>query len=225
MADPTPFTSNISDARTAITEAFDHAGIPPRMPDILAVSKRQSSDAVDGALAAGHRLFGENRVDEATTRWQERRALYPDLDLHLIGGLQSRKCAGAVALFDCIQSVDRISLADKLKRAMDQANKLVPVFIQVNTGAEPQKGGVMLDDLDSLVTHVRETLGIPLRGLMCLPPVEEEAVLHFALLKKLAARYGLKELSMGMSSDYADAAVTGATLVRIGTALFGARAA
>jgi len=216
------FAANIADVKNRIARAQKHADTPSYMPDIIAVSKRQPEARIQDALDAGHRLFGENRVEEAEDRWQDRRAAYPDLRLHLIGGLQSRKCAAAVRLFDVIESVDRPSLADKLARAMDSEGKSLPVYIQVNTGRETQKGGVLPEDLETLVTHVR-TLGLDLSGFMVLPPQGDDPALHFALLKKLAGRHGVSRLSMGMSGDYDLAACMGTDQIRVGTALFGGR--
>ncbi len=216
------FAENLAAAQARIRRYADHAGVPTPKPEIIAVSKRQPGERIDEALTAGHRLFGENRVEEAEERWTDRRKQFPDVRLHMIGSLQSRKCAAAVRLFDVIESVDRISLADKLKRAMDAEGRDLPIYIQVNTGDEPQKGGVALDGLGALVDHCQR-VGLSVEGLMVLPPQDDDPALHFALLKKLAARHGLPRLSMGMSGDYEIAAAMGASQVRIGTALFGNR--
>lgn len=190
---------------------------------LIAVSKQQDDQKIDEALDAGQRVFGENKVQEAELRWAARRALYPGLELHLIGPLQTNKVRDAVSLFDVIQTIDREKLADTVRSECDKQNKKITCFIQVNTGAEDQKAGVSLDGLSMLVAHCR-AIGLPIEGLMAIPPVDEPAGLHFALLKKLAAEYDLPKLSMGMSADFEKAIVLGATHIRVGTAVFGARA-
>lgn len=192
-------------------------------PVLVAVSKTQPDEKLEAMLATGQRVFGENKVQEAQAHWVERRADYPDLELRLIGPLQTNKSDDAVALFDVIETLDREKLARTLAKAMDKLGRRVPVFIQVNTGEEPQKAGVLPDDLEALLACAREECGLDVQGLMCIPPVDEPAGPHFALLAKLARRHGLTGLSMGMSSDYAVAASFGSTHVRVGTALFGAR--
>lgn len=182
----------------------------------------QPPQAVEAALAAGQRVFGENRVQEALARWQDRRASGPEIQLRLIGPLQTNKAVEALALFDVIETLDRARLADALAAAGDRLGRVPRVLIQVNTGAEPQKAGVEPDSLDALVRQTR-TLSLQLEGLMCIPPVEEAAGPHFALLRKLARRHGLETLSMGMSSDYETAIRFGATHIRLGSALFGER--
>lgn len=189
---------------------------------LVAVSKQQSDDRVEAALRAGQRVFGENRVQEAEVRWAQRRGDYPDLCLHLIGPLQSNKAGEAVALFDVIETIDRTKIADAVKAEMEKQGKTVSCFIQVNTGDETQKAGVSLADFPALLSHCR-SIGLKIDGLMCIPPVDEPPALHFALLKKLAAEAGLKNLSMGMSGDFEKAVALGATHVRIGSAVFGAR--
>lgn len=189
---------------------------------LVAVTKTQDAETLRAALATGHRLFGENKVQEAQAHWSDLRRDYPDLKLHLIGPLQSNKAGDAVALFDCIETLDREKLADALAAEMKKQGRDVPCFIQVNTGAEEQKAGVLPENLSALLNHARD-VGINVTGLMCIPPAEEPAALHFALLKKLARREGLEHLSMGMSGDFEKAVALGATHVRIGSALFGAR--
>ena len=191
---------------------------------LVAVSKRQPDAKIDAALAAGQRVFGENRVQEAISRWAARRSQYADLTLHLIGPLQTNKVAEAVALFDVIEVVDREKLARALATEMTRQNRHLPCFIQVNTGEEPQKSGILPDQLDDFFVLCREDLGLSVRGLMCIPPVDEDAAMHFALLNSMAKRLNLSKLSMGMSSDYTDAIGFGATSVRVGSAIFGARA-
>lgn len=191
---------------------------------LVAVSKQQPEDAIKQALSDGQRIFGENRVQEAQARWQSLRADYPDLQLHLIGHLQSNKAADAVALFDVIETVDSEKLARALADEMKKQNRHLPCFIQVNTGDEEQKGGVSVAGLPALIATCREA-GLNITGLMCIPPVDDVPGLHFALLHKLAAAHGLKNLSMGMSGDYKSAIAYGATHVRLGTAIFGSRIA
>ena len=191
---------------------------------LTAVSKTQPAEAIEAALAAGQAVFGENRVQEAQGRWSDRRHALPDLELRLIGPLQSNKAADAVALFDVIETLDRPKLVDALAAAGARAGKTVRVLIQVNTGAEPQKAGVLPGDAAALIAHAREA-GLTVEGLMCIPPADEAPGPHFALLRKLARRHGLGVLSMGMSGDYETAIRFGATHVRVGSALFGERKA
>ena len=190
---------------------------------LVAVSKRQPDDKIDAALAAGQRVFGENRVQEASLRWTDRRILYSDLTLHLIGPLQTNKAAEAVALFDVIEVVDREKLARALAKEMRHQNRYLPCYIQVNTGEEPQKSGILPDQLDDFTHFCKDELALPVIGLMCIPPVYEEAVMHFALLNTMAQRLNLAKLSMGMSGDYVEAVKFGATSVRVGSAIFGVR--
>ena len=192
-------------------------------PVLVAVSKRQPEDRIDAALAAGHRVFGENRVQEAQQRWSDRRDTIPDLTLHLIGPLQTNKVAEAVALFDVIEIVDRPKLARALAREMAGQDRRLPCYIQVNTGEEPQKSGIMPMEADDFITFCRDECGLMIEGLMCIPPQDEEPAMHFALLRTIAARNGLSGLSMGMSGDFEEAVGFGATSVRVGSAIFGAR--
>lgn len=215
--------ANFAEVRRRIGAAAAAAGRDPSAIALIAVSKVQPPERVSAAVAAGHRLFGENRVQEAKARWPELRTRHPDIRLHLIGPLQTNKVKDAVALFDAIESVDRPKLARALADEMERSGRRPDCLIQVNTGAEPQKAGVLPGDLDALVALCRDTLALPLRGLMCIPPVDENPALHFALLAELAARHGLPWLSMGMSGDYETAIRYGATHVRVGTALFGER--
>ncbi len=214
--------ANIAQIQKEIDRMCKHAGVKPTKPKLIAVSKVQPKERVLAALEAGQRCFGENRVQEAETRWNGLKKDYPNLELHLIGSLQTNKAANAVALFDVIQSVDREKLAKALAKEMEQQNKHLPVYLQVNTGKEPQKGGCLAEDLPALLACCK-SLNLQVDGLMCIPPAGDDPSLHFALLKKLAKRYGLKRLSMGMSGDYALAAAMGATDIRVGTAIFGAR--
>ncbi|MEL6859264.1 MAG: YggS family pyridoxal phosphate-dependent enzyme [Pseudomonadota bacterium] len=191
---------------------------------LVAASKRQSEDRIEAALAAGQRVFGENRVQEAQSRWQDRRGLHSGLELRLIGPLQTNKAEDAVRLFDVIETLDREKLLNALIKAVEKTGAAAPdLLIQVNTGEEPQKGGVVTDELEPLLTQARQTYPGSIVGLMCIPPAAEPAAPHFALLKRLADQFALPTVSMGMSSDYALAARLGATHVRVGTAFFGAR--
>jgi pyridoxal phosphate enzyme (YggS family) len=219
--------SEIAASRAAIlariAAAAHAAGRPPDSVALVAVSKQQPDDRVDAMLAAGHRLFGENRVQEAQARWGERRQRIGDLKLRLVGPLQSNKAADAVALFDAVDSLDRPKLARAIADAAHKAGRCPELLVQVNTGEEPQKSGVLPPEADAFIKAVRETYQLPLAGLMCIPPADEEPAMHFALLAKIAARNGLVELSMGMSEDFETAIRFGATQVRLGSALFGAR--
>ena len=187
------------------------------------MSKTKSAEAILPAIQAGQRIFGENRVQEALAKWPNVKAVHLEVRLHLIGPLQTNKVRDAVTLFDVIETVDRPKLARALAREMDKQDRWPDVFIQVNTGEEEQKAGVWPEDVDDFVGLVRVELGLNLRGLMCIPPIDEECSLHFALLREIARRNALKELSMGMSTDYEVAIQFGASLVRVGTAIFGAR--
>lgn len=219
--------SDIAAARAAIqgriAKAAAEAGRTPESITLIAVSKQQPDDRVEAMLATGQRVFGENRVQEAQTRWSARRAQNADLQLRLIGPLQSNKAADAVALFDVIESLDRPKLAAALAEAVQKQGKTPDILIQVNTGEEDQKAGIAPLEADAFIKAARETYGLPIRGLMCIPPVDEEPAMHFALLAKIAARNGLTRLSMGMSDDFETAIRFGATHVRIGSALFGSR--
>ena len=189
---------------------------------LVAVSKRQSEARLDAALAAGHRVFGENRVQEAQAHWADRRDQVPDLELRLIGPLQTNKARQAMELAEVIHSVDRPKLAKTIARLAQEMGRCPELFIQVNTGEEEQKAGVMPRDADAFVAECRG-LDLPVAGLMCIPPVEEEPSLHFALLAKIAERNGLSGLSIGMSGDFESAIAQGATHVRVGSAIFGER--
>ena len=190
---------------------------------LVAVSKTHSAEHIAPLIEAGQRVFGENRVQEAQAKWPELKAAYPDLSLHLVGQLQSNKAEDAVELFDCIHGLDRASLVTALARAMDKLGRRITCFVQVNIGAEEQKGGCAIADLPVLLDSAHKA-DIPLAGLMCVPPQEVEPAPYFALLAKLAADHGLTGLSMGMSDDFETAITLGATHVRVGSALFGARA-
>jgi len=205
-----------------ITAVARASGRDPASVALVAVSKTMPETAIEEALAAGHRSFGENRVQEAKAKYPALRRRFPDLRLHLIGHLQTNKAEEAVAVADLIETVDRPKLAQALAKAMAKLDRPLPVYVQVNTGEEPQKGGVVPAEAEALVALCRG-LGLALRGLMCIPPLEDEPAPHFALLADMARRFGLAELSMGMSSDFETAIRLGATHVRVGTAIFGAR--
>lgn len=194
----------------------------PAEVTLIAVSKTQPAEKITPLLEAGHRVFGENRVQEAQGKWPALREAWPGIELHLIGQLQSNKAEEAVSLFDAIHSLDRPSLLKALAKAMDQAGRRVPCFVQVNIGDEAQKGGCPIGEVPAFLKAVREA-GVPLAGLMCLPPADIEPAPFFAFLAKLATDHGLEGLSMGMSGDYETAVQLGATHVRVGTALFGPR--
>lgn len=213
----------IEAVRHDIDGACRDAGRPPESVTLLAVSKTYGSEAIEPLIVAGHRAFGENRVQEAETKWPPLRERYPDLSLHLIGALQSNKAKEALALFDAIHSVDRPSLCAALAKGIQKAGRAPLMFVQVNTGGEPQKGGVLPERADAFIAACRVTYDLPVSGLMCIPPVDEAPALHFALTAKIADRNGLKLLSMGMSADFAIAIRFGATHVRVGTAIFGSR--
>jgi pyridoxal phosphate enzyme (YggS family) len=208
--------------RAAIAKAARLAGREPDEVTLIAVSKTQGAEAIEPLLAAGQRDFGENRVHEAQAKWPPLKARYPDVRLHLIGQLQSNKAEDAAALFDVIHSVDRPSLVTALGKAAGRAGKLPDYFLQVNIGAEEGKGGCSVAELPALLDSCCSA-GLSPSGLMCIPPVGVEPAPYFALLAKLAKQHGLARLSMGMSGDFETAVMTGATHVRVGTALFGAR--
>lgn len=216
----------ISENRTIIQDkiraAAKKAGRDLSTINLVAVSKKQTPARIQEALDAGMRLFGENRVQEAYEHWAALKPSYPGLKLHLIGPLQSNKAVEAVALFDCIETIDRPNLVDALTSEMKKQGKSFPCFIQVNTGAEPQKSGILPADLPDLLIYCGEK-GLKINGLMCMPPAAEPPALHFSFLKKLAQRHGLPNLSMGMSGDFEKAVLSGATHIRVGTALFGER--
>lgn len=219
----TDIKDNLAHIHSAIQKAAAFAGRNPQDTNLIAVSKNQSNEKIESALTAGQRLFGENRVQEAQNHWLDKRTLYPDLRLHLIGPLQSNKVKDAVALFDVIHSVDREKLAHKLGEEMRVQGRALPCFIQVNTGEEPQKAGIPPKDLPAFLSYCMHDCGLQIIGLMCIPPVEDTASLHFAFLNKLASENGLNDLSMGMSDDYETAITLGATYIRVGSALFGHR--
>jgi pyridoxal phosphate enzyme (YggS family) len=214
--------ARLAEVRAAIGKAAKQAGRDPAGVTLVAVSKTHGPEAIRPLIEAGQRVFGENRVQEAQVKWPALKAAFPNVALHLIGTLQSNKAGEAVRLFDAIHSVDRVSLVDALAKAMAKTERRPACFLQVNIGDEPQKGGCAVAALPALIEAARAA-DLPLAGLMAIPPADVEPAPYFALLAKLARRHGLAGLSMGMSGDYPTAATLGATHVRVGTALFGAR--
>ena len=216
--------ANLDEVRTAIAQAEADGGRSKGAVTLIGVSKQQPDERVDAALNAGLRIFGENRVQEADGRWTSRRSRYPEMELHLIGPLQTNKAKDAVRIFDVIQTVDRPRIATALARAMADANRALPCFVQVNTGEEPQKAGVAPVDTAAFVKECQDAHGLNIVGLMCIPPAEDAPAPHFAFLKDMADKLGLAQVSMGMSADFPAAAELGATHIRVGSAIFGQRA-
>jgi pyridoxal phosphate enzyme (YggS family) len=207
----------------AIVRACKEARRERSSVTLVAVSKTFNADAIVPVIEAGQRVFGENRVQEAKAKWPGLISSYPGIELHLIGPLQSNKAKEAVALFDAIHSVDRPSLCEALAKEFKSRKRYPQLFVQLNTGEEPQKAGIAPAEADGFIASCREKYGLPITGLMCIPPVNEPPAPHFALTAKIAARNGLKNLSMGMSADFAIAIALGATHVRVGSAIFGER--
>jgi len=215
--------SRLALVRQEIALAAEAAGRDPAAVRLVAVTKTVPEAVIEEAISAGQRCFGENRVQEARAKWPALKERHPDIELHLIGPLQSNKVREAATLFDVIETVDRPKLARALAEEMARSGKRLRLFVQVNTGEEPQKAGVPPGEVDGFIALCRDTFGLAVDGLMCIPPFDEEPAMHFALLAKIAERLGVKELSMGMSGDFARAIGFGATYVRIGTAIFGVR--
>lgn len=216
-------TEKLEHVRAAIAAAEREVGRAAGSVGLIAVSKTKPANEIRQAIAAGQRVFGENRVQEAQSKWPELKAQWPDIELHLIGPLQSNKTADAVALFDVIQTVDREKIAREIAREIAKQGRAPGLFIQVNTGSEPQKAGIEPEAAAQFIDLCRNELGLSIRGLMCIPPFEDNPGPHFALLRKIAKAAGLEELSMGMSDDFETAIAFGATHVRVGSAIFGAR--
>jgi pyridoxal phosphate enzyme (YggS family) len=206
-----------------IAAACREAGRDPASVTLVAIAKTFGPEAIEPVLAAGQRVFGENRVQEAKAKWPSLQARHPGVELHLVGPLQSNKAKEAVALFDAIHAVDRPSLCQALAKEIARQDRRPTLFVEINTGAEAQKAGVLPEEADAFITACRETHGLDVSGLMCIPPMEEAPAPHFALLAKIAKRNNLNFLSMGMSGDFALAVRFGATHVRVGTAIFGLR--
>lgn len=206
-----------------VLQAAGAAGRGPEEVTLIAVSKTFDAPEIVPVIEAGQRVFGENRVQEAKSKWPALRMRWPDIELHLIGPLQSNKAAEAVQLFDAIHTVDRPKIAEAIGKEMRRQAKPLKLFVQVNTGREPQKAGIDPDAADRFLADCREVYGLEISGLMCIPPVEEDPAPHFRLLAEIARRNGISQLSMGMSGDYAAAIACGATHVRVGSAIFGTR--
>jgi pyridoxal phosphate enzyme (YggS family) len=224
MSDPlsTPVT-RLAEVRAAMARAARDAGRDPASITLTAISKTFGMEDIAPVIAAGQRVFGENRVQEAAAKWPEARAAHPDLHLRLVGPLQTNKALEAVRLFDHIESLDRERLAAAIADAAQKAGRQPGLYVQVNTGAEPQKAGLLPEATDAFLAACRKDYGLTVSGLMCIPPVDQPPSPHFALLEKIARRNGLTELSMGMSGDFAAAIQCGATHIRVGSAIFGAR--
>ena len=216
-------TQNYNEVMSRIAAAAGRVGRQTEDITLVAVSKTFGPEDIEPVLQIPHRTFGENRVQESYGKWPELKSRYPDTVLHLIGPLQTNKAREAVSLFDCIETLDREKLARTLGKEIQAAGKAPELFVQVNTGLEPQKAGIEPQELDGFIQTCRTIYDLPVTGLMCIPPVDEEPALHFALLAKLAGRNGLAKLSMGMSGDFETAIGLGATHVRVGSAIFGAR--
>ncbi len=228
MADPatlavTTSAERLAAVRRAIADACTDARRDGASVTLVAISKTFGADAITPVIAAGQRVFGENRVQEAKAKWPPLKAQHPGIELHLVGPLQSNKARDAVALFDAIHSVDRDSLAQALAKEIERQGRSPLLFVEVNTGAEPQKAGVLPEAVDAFLKTCRDRYGLAIAGLMCIPPADEASAPHFALTAKIAQRNGLKLLSMGMSADFPTAIAFGATHVRVGTAIFGTR--
>lgn len=223
MSEQATVTEALAQVQTEIAEAATAAGRSAEAVTLVAVSKTFDGDHIAPSLEAGQRVFGENRVQEAAGKWPQLKDRYPGVELHLIGPLQTNKIKQALEVFDVIETVDRPKLARKLGAEMAASGRRLDCLVQVNTGEEPQKAGVLPREADEFIRACREEYDLPVTGLMCIPPVDEEPALHFALLRKIADRNGLEVLSMGMSADYATAVEFGATHVRVGSAIFGKR--
>jgi PLP dependent protein len=215
----------LAGVRADIASACRDAGRDVSSVTLVAISKTFAADAIEPVIVAGQRVFGENRVQEAKAKWPALAARHPGLELHLVGALQSNKAKDAVALFDAIHSVDRASLAEALGKEIAKQARRPTLFVEINTGAEPQKAGVLPQDTDAFLAACRDRYGLTISGLMCIPPHGEAPAPHFALTAKIARRNGLALLSMGMSADFPVAIAFGATHVRVGTAIFGSRTA
>ncbi len=215
--------SRLAAVHEEIAKACRDAGRDPATVTLVAVSKTFGVEAIELVIAAGQRVFGENRVQEAKAKWPALQATNPGLELHLVGPLQSNKAKDAVALFDAIHSVDRASVCEALTKEITRQGRKPLLFVEVNTGAEPQKAGVLPEETDAFIKTCRATYGLDIAGLMCIPPFDEAPAPHFALTAKIAERNELRFLSMGMSADFATAVAFGATHIRVGTAIFGER--
>lgn len=215
--------AHLAEIRARIARAARDGGRAPEDVTLVCVSKTFGAETIKPVLAAGERVFGENKVQEALGKWPELKELYPDAKLHLIGPLQTNKARQAVAFFDCIETLDRSKLAAALASEIERLGRHPKLYVQVNTGAESQKAGIVPQEADAFIANCRKEYGLEIAGLMCIPPVDEQASPHFALLNRIAERNGIAELSMGMSADFELAIQLGATHVRVGTAIFGKR--
>ncbi len=224
MENTDPIAGNLREIRTRVASAAQSVDRNPADVTLVAVAKTHPAEAVVAALAAGQTVFGENRVQEAQAKYPDLQRAHPELRLHLIGPLQTNKGKDAVALFDAIQTVDREKLARALAAEIARQNRKLELFVQVNIGEEPQKAGIAPREADAFIALCRNELALPVAGLMCIPPADRQPAPYFALLREIAHRNALAELSMGMSGDYESAIRLGATLVRVGTAIFGTRA-
>ncbi|MGP0060410.1 MAG: YggS family pyridoxal phosphate-dependent enzyme [Beijerinckiaceae bacterium] len=213
----------LSDVRRRIAQAAEDCGRDPKDVTLVCVSKTFDAAAIHPVLAAGERVFGENRVQEALEKWPVLKQAFPAVELHLIGPLQSNKAREAVQFFDVIETVDRAKIAETIAREIARLGRAPRLYVQVNTGCEPQKAGVLPQEADGFIASCGKDYGLPIEGLMCIPPADDQASPHFALLNKIAARNGLRVLSMGMSGDFELAIQLGATHVRVGSAIFGKR--
>jgi pyridoxal phosphate enzyme (YggS family) len=218
-----PSVSRLELVRGEIAAAVRVAGRDPASVTLVVVSKTFGAEEIEPVLETGHRVFGENRVQEAKAKWPVLRARYPGLELHLIGSLQSNKARDAVALFDAVHTIDRPKIAGAIAEEMAKQSRALKLFVEINTGGEPQKAGVLPEAADRFLAQCRDEFRLTIAGLMCIPPADEAPAPHFALVHKIAKRNGLTQLSMGMSADFASAISFGATHVRIGTAIFGER--
>lgn len=223
MDESTPGAANFLSVKEHIATASAGSGRAPETVSLVAVSKTFGAEAIQPIIEAGHRLFGENRVQETVNKWPPLKAKYPEIRLHLIGPLQTNKVHDAMELFDVIETLDRFKLAGAIARVRDQIGSCPDLFVQVNTGEEEQKAGVWPEDIDSFIFRCRREFALRIDGLMCIPPINEEPSLHFGLLREIAHRHDIEHLSMGMSADYQIAIAFGATHVRVGTAIFGER--
>jgi PLP dependent protein len=216
-------TTGLAAVRSQVARACRDANRDPATVTLVAISKTFAAEAIEPVIAGGQQIFGENRVQEAKAKWPPLTARYSGIELHLVGSLQSNKAKEAVTLFDAIHSVDRTSLAEALAKEISRQNRQPLLFVEINTGAEPQKAGVLPQGVDAFLAACRDRYGLNISGLMCIPPHDEAPAPHFALTAKIAKRNGLKLLSMGMSADFPTAIAFGATHVRVGTAIFGGR--
>ena len=220
----TNVVARLHQVRSEVARAARHAGRKPDDVTLIAVSKTYFADSILPVLQDGQRVFGENRVQESMQKWPELKVQFPDVELHLIGPLQSNKAKEAVALFDVIETIDRPSIAEAIAKEFSKTDRRPKLYVQVNTGEEPQKAGILPLDADTFLMRCKDEWKIPIDGLMCIPPVDQPPSPHFGFLRKIAEKHGIKTLSMGMSADFEEAIQMGATHIRVGSAIFGHRA-